>query len=109
MENLKKALGKIFNTAMSVDQALEDGKIKGMEWAKIAGSAILWTWIFRNLNLIAEDMKKVNEGTAAELNQWVAENFDLRNDVIEGIVEEAIAMLAMFMSIMIKTRLPKPE
>lgn len=108
MENLKKALGKIFNTAGVVDRALEDKKIKGMEWVGIGASAIAWVWIFRNFDLIAEDLKSLQEDQLPELNEWVATNFDLRNDVAEGIVEEAIAMLAMFASIMIKTRVETP-
>lgn len=104
MENLKKALGKIFTTAMAVDQALEDGKIKGVEWVKIGASAIGWSWIFRNFNEIANDMKNLKEEDLPVLNKWVADTFDLRNDVVEGIVEEALGMLALFLSVMLKTR-----
>jgi hypothetical protein len=106
MVNLKKALSKIFTTAMVVDRALEDKKIRGIEWAQIGASAIGFVWIFRNFDLIAEDMKALKEEDLPELNAWVVENFDIRNDVVEAIVEEALAMLALFASVMINTREP---
>ena len=107
MENLKKALSKIFTTAMVVDRALEDRKIRGIEWAHIGASAIAFVWIFRNFDLIAEDMKNLKEEELPALNAWVIDNFDLRDDVAEAIVEEAIAMLALFASVMINTREPE--
>ena len=106
MVNLKKALGKVFTTAMVVDRALEDKKIRGLEWAQIGASTIGFVWIFRNFDLIAEDMTALKEEDLPELNAWVVENFDLRNDVAEAIVEEALAMLALFASVMINTREP---
>lgn len=93
MENLKKALEKVFNATMTVDKALEDGKITGIEWVRIAGTAVTLPWIFTNFKVIVSELHSLTIEQKTELSVWAKEKFDIHNDVVESVVEEALMFL----------------
>jgi hypothetical protein len=93
MENLKKALERIFKVTMTVDEALEDGKIKGLEWAKIATSALVLPWVFTHFKEIVTELKALTVEQKKELEVWAKATFDLHNDYTEALVEEALMFL----------------
>lgn len=96
MENLKKAVERLISTAMVVDGAMADQKIDTFEWVKIAGSTVGWIWIVRNLKIVVEDVRNMDDVKAAELHAHVVEVFDIRNDVAEKVIEEAVGIILMF-------------
>jgi hypothetical protein len=104
MENLKKALGKIISTSMIVDKSLEDQHVDILEWVKIGSSVAGWLWIFRNFKLIISEVKNLDDVKSAELHAWIVQVFDLRNDVAERVIEEAIGILIMFAAMMNDSR-----
>lgn len=104
MENLKKAVSKIIQTSMVVDKALEDKKISIPEGMSIGISAIGWLWIFRNFRKVIEDFKAMTEETLKLLIEDIKNELDLRNDVAEEVVEQALAIILNIAFVMFKTR-----
>jgi len=104
MENLKRALSKIFTTAMVVDKSLEDQNVNILEWVKIGGSVAGWLWIFSNFKVIILGIKNMDEQKAIELQEWVVKTFDIRNDEAEKVIEQAIGILIMFAAMMNESR-----
>lgn len=104
MENLKKAVSKLITTAMVVDQKMDDGKITIPEGMSIAVSAIGWVWIFKNFKAIIEDFTGLDEAGVGTLTDHVRTELDLRNDVAEAVVEQALEIILRLASVMVKTR-----
>jgi len=104
MENLKKAVSKIIATAMTVDAALEDKKLTIAEGLRIGISAVGWVWIFKNFYVVAADFKAMTETDVPVLNAYIAETLDLRNDVTEAVVEQALDIILNLAAVMVKTR-----
>ena len=104
MENLKKAVSKLITTAMVVDSKLDDGKITIPEGMSIAVSAIGWVWIFKNFKAIIEDFTGLDEAGVVTLTDQIRTELDLRNDVAEAVVEQALEIILRLASVMIKTR-----
>lgn len=104
MENLKKAVSKLITTAMVVDQKMDDGKITIPEGMSIAVSAIGWVWIFKNFKAIIEDFTGLDEAGVAEITDHIRDELDLRNDVAEAVVEQALEIILRLTAVMVKTR-----
>jgi hypothetical protein len=92
MEHLKSGLSAIINTAMTVDKALEDKRITALEWAQIAIKSIGFWRVIKNIEPIRQEFQSLTPEGKAELSQWAAKNFDLRNDQLEEIIEKALAI-----------------
>lgn len=100
MENLKKALNKILTTVEVVASAYEDKKINWAEWVKIGGSAIMWTWIFKNIPAIKEDLANATESGINEMMEQVKADFDIPQDKLEDTIEQALSVLLLFLTMM---------
>ena len=88
MEHLKSGLSAIINTAMTVDKALEDKRITALEWAQIAIKSIGFWRVIKNIEPIRQEFQSLTPEAKAEIAQWAAQNFDLRNDQLEETVEK---------------------
>lgn len=104
MENLKKAVSRLISTAMTVDQKLDDGKITIPEGMSIAISAVGWIWIFKNFQKVIEDFRSLDEPGVNALTDQIRVELDLRNDVAEAVVEQALEIILRIAAVMIKTR-----
>lgn len=104
MENLKKAVSKLITTVMVVDKSLEDRKVNLQEKMQIAVSAVAWAWIFKNFRAVVEDFMGLTEETKKELNEYIKTTLDLRNDVAEAVVEQALEIILSLTDMMVKTR-----
>ncbi len=92
MEHLKSGLSAIINTAMTIDKALEDKRITALEWAQIAIKSIGFWRVIKNIEPIRQEFQSLTPEAKAELSQWAAQNFDLRNDQLEEIIEKALTI-----------------
>jgi len=90
MEHLKSGLSAIINTAMTVDKALEDKRITALEWAQIAIKSIGFWRVIKNIEPIRQEFQSLTPEGKAELSQWAAQNFDLRNDQHEETIEKIL-------------------
>lgn len=96
MENLKSALKTIFNTATTVDKALEDKNITPLEWAQIAIKSISFWKVVKNIHSIKEEFQALTDQSRQELIQWIEEEFNLRNDNLEKQIELLLSALVSF-------------
>ena len=92
MEHLKSGLSAIINTAMTIDKALEDKRITALEWAQIAIKSIGFWRVIKNIEPTRQEFQSLTPEAKAELSQWAAQNFDLRNDQLEEIIEKALTI-----------------
>lgn len=93
MEELKKALTVVINVVEKTDKALEDGKISIMEGTGIAFSALGLISVVKNIKPLVAEYKALTEEDKAELAEWFALEFDLKNDNVEAIVEVVFTAL----------------
>jgi len=92
MEHLKSGLSAIINTAMTIDKALEDKRITALEWAQIVIKSIGFWRVIKNIEPIRQEFQSLTPEAKAELSQWAAQNFDLRNDQLEEKIEKALTI-----------------
>lgn len=93
MEHLKSALTTVIKIAEKADDALADGKISIAEGIGIAFSAIGLIKVVKNINKIVDDFDGLTNQSRAELITWFKNEFDIRNDNVEDIVEMIFAAL----------------
>jgi hypothetical protein len=91
--NLQNALKVLINTSMTLDNALEDKRITPLEWAQIAIKSISFWKVIKNIEPIKLEMKTLTDQSRTELQQWVEEEFDLRNENLEKQIELIFAAL----------------
>jgi flagellar biosynthesis/type III secretory pathway protein FliH len=96
MENVKKAVETILKTVVKVDKALEDKKVSIPEGMGIALSAVPWISVFKNIPVLAEELKDWNEQKTNELVEHFKNNLELRNKATEEVVEQAVEVLLRF-------------
>jgi len=97
MKNLEKALEKVLSTVETVAKAYEDKKIVPMEWIKIGGSAVMWTWIFKHLPEIKADMDTATEAGVTEMIERLKVKFDIPQDKLEEAIEQALSVVLIFL------------
>ena len=93
MENLKDALATVINIAEKVDESLEDGKISIGEGVGIAFSAIGLIKVIKDIKPLMTEYTELTDDQKTELAEWFKNEFDLRNDNVEEIVEMVFASL----------------
>ena len=88
IENLKEACITLINTGEKFDQALEDGKVTGMEALTITvSSASGFIGIAKKGKAILAEFKDLDDDERTELLNYVALELDLRSDYIEKKIE----------------------
>lgn len=97
MKNLEKALEKVLSTVETVAKAYEDKKIVPMEWIKIGGSAVMWTWIFKHLPEIKADIDTATEAGVTEMIERLKVKFDIPQDKLEETIEQALSVVLIFL------------
>jgi len=93
MENLKKALSKVLNTFETIMKAYADKKISAGEWIGISYTGIAWIWIFKNLDLIFEDVKNAQEAPFQQMMEELKAEFDIPQDEFEERFEQGLSLV----------------
>lgn len=93
MTNLKKALSRVLNTFETIMKAYADKKINVGEWIGISYTGTAWVWIFKNLDLIFEDVKNSEEGPFQKMMEELKAEFDIPQDEFEERFEQALALV----------------
>jgi len=93
MENLKKALSKVLNTFETIMKAYADKKISVGEWIGIFYTGIAWIWIFKNLDLIFEDVKNAQEAPFQQMMEELKAEFDIPQDEFEERFEQGLSLV----------------
>lgn len=92
-ENLDFALESLGNLAESFDQALEDKKIKPLEWVKIGSNLFPIVKCVKKADDIFNEATDMTDEEKVASGEKFAAGFDLRNDATEELVEGAIQIL----------------
>lgn len=94
MIETKKALATILKTASRVVTSIkDDNKIDFAEGISIAGNALGFISIFKNLPEIKNEIKAATEEDIAGLVEEFKADFDIPNDDLELKVEQGIEIL----------------
>jgi len=90
-DKLKNAIKTIIDLVEGVDEALEDGKLSLAEGISIAVSAVpdgAAVWASRAE--LVEEVQDLDDDELIDLENFIATEFDIRNDLAEEVVEAAI-------------------
>jgi hypothetical protein len=93
MENLKKALSRVLHTFETIMKAYADKKISVGEWIGISYTGTAWIWIFKNLDLIFEDVKNAQEAPFQQMMEELKVEFDIPQDEFEERFEQALSLV----------------
>ena len=91
-EKLRSALKTVIDIVEGVDDALEDGKLSLAEVlsigvAAVPGGAAVWA----SRAELLEEVKDLDDDELIDLENFIATEFDIRNDQAEAVVEAAIS------------------
>ena len=93
-DKLKNALKTVINVVEGVDEALEDGKLSLAEGISIAVSAVpSGAEVWASRAELVEEVKDLDDDEIIDLENFIAAEFDIRNDKAEKVVEKAIGAL----------------
>ena len=93
MKDLKEALEVVIKVMEKADDSLADGNISITEGFSLALSALGFVSVVKNFDAIYEEFDALTDEEAEELTVWFAEEFDLNNDMAEGIIEGLFSIL----------------
>lgn len=89
IENLKEACITLINTGEKIDQALEDGKVSGMEAISISVTSVPGIFnIVKQGKVIKAEFKDLDDDERSELKAAIASELDLQNDYVEAKIEK---------------------
>lgn len=99
IEVLKKDLVVIAKVSGTVDKALEDGHIETLEAISIAKDSLGFFSVIKNLKLAKQELKDLSETEKSELVEHFKQEFDLRNDMAEMVVETVVEIAIGFIKL----------
>ncbi|MGD9930154.1 MAG: hypothetical protein AB7U05_09050 [Mangrovibacterium sp.] len=99
IEQLKKNLAVIAKTTGTVDAALADGKIDTMEAIGIAKDALGFFGVVRNLKEAKAELADLTTAEKTELVAHFRQEFDLKNDMAEMVVETVVEIALGFIKL----------
>ena len=93
-DKLKNALKTVIDIVEGVDEALEDGKLSLAEALSIGVAAVpagaaVWT----SRAELLEELRDLEDDEMIDLENFIATEFDIRNDAAERVVEAAISFV----------------
>lgn len=103
VENLKKAV----KFSIELGQQFEKSGKDGWSWTDsfdFVDEAMALPGIAKAGSSIAAELKDLSNEERDELNAYVAEEFDLENDKVEGIVEDSLNIAFSIVSLVQKFR-----
>jgi len=96
MKNLKEGLLAVITVGEKVDSSLEDGQINIPEGIAIGISMFGLYKVVKNADLIKEEFFALTDDEKIELGIWFSDEFDIRNDVVENIIELVVNSIIQF-------------
>lgn len=93
MEKIKEALKIIINITEKTDRALEDDKISIAEGVNMAMSAIGLIKVIKTFDALKSEFINLSNEQKTALGTWFANEFQLRNDKTEEIIEQVFKAL----------------
>jgi len=109
-DKIKKALKAVIDITEGIDEAYEDGQLSLAEALSIGVSAVpegvaIWT----SRQELIEEIKDLDEDEIADLESYVAVEFDIRNDKAEKVVEKALSFVVAGVELALAAKALKKE
>lgn len=98
IKETKEVLGFIFSLAMAYDKAKADGKVGLADGALIIDPLMKAMPAFDKINEVGREMQDLDDAEKAELNAYIASEFNIADDAIEAKIEQGLAVLAPLIS-----------
>jgi hypothetical protein len=108
VENLKKAVGFGLNLTEQIEKAGRDG----LTWTDFLGfidEIFQIPGIIANGDEIGRELKDLTEAEKEELISYAVAEFDIPNDKVEAIVEDALKLAFTVVAMVVKWRTIKAE
>lgn len=99
IDQLKKDLTVIARVSGTVDKALADGKVDMFEGIGIAKEAIGFFGVVRNLKQAGDELQDLTGDEKTELVEHFKQEFDLKNDAAELMVETVVEIAVGFIKL----------
>lgn len=90
IDNLKKLLKAGLGFGKSAAKALEDKKVSFFEALGLVPEVFALIGIGKTWSEVQAEIDDLDEAEKAEINQYVANEFDIPNDKVESFIESAI-------------------
>lgn len=114
LKETKEMLKFVICLGEAVDKSLEDGKIAFDDVGYFMSALMDAGPAFSDLSQIPKELGDMDASEAAELKDYVEDEFDIRSDMIEGLIEGALGVGLKIYEIMMAFRkkddpTPPPE
>lgn len=93
VKTIKKDLAIVIGIGQQVAKANEDGKITLLEYIGIGTKALKIWEIVKNAKEAWAEFKDLDDTERQELSDFFNEEFDIKNDNLEHIIESAFLLL----------------
>ena len=91
IEDTKDVLKLVFRLVDGYSKSKEDGKFTITDAANFLGAVMVIPQAITGINNVPDEIKELNEAEMQELKDFIAEQFDIADDVLEALIEEIIA------------------
>lgn len=90
MNEIKEMLSFAFLLSSAIEKSLEDGKISIGDVPLFISPLLHAQSAFTGLDKIKEEMSVMDEVKKAELIEWLKQEFDLKHDKVENLIENGL-------------------
>ncbi len=90
IKELKEMVGFVVSIAEAVVGSLEDGKISFRDMFRLFGALKKAGPAIKGMGEMRLEIKDLSQAEKQELQDYVATEFDIENDILEGYIEQAM-------------------
>lgn len=95
VSNIKNVLALFFEMVEGISESLEDGKFGLTDAFNFFGTIQRLGPALSSMSKVSEELADLDEAERHELNQFIAKEFDIANDDIEGYIEKGLMGLIL--------------
>ena len=107
MEDLKKVLKFGIELGESLEMALDDGKLGVEDFATLIKPLMGAPSAMSSIKAAVEEIKHLDAVKMDELQKYVEQELDLKNDKIEAVIEKSVKAVEMLFELVELFKAPK--
>lgn len=103
-EAIKKCLKFVFGLQKAIENSLQDGKFEVSDLVFFKDTLFGAPAVYPLLPLVKDGLKGATKEDVAELQAFFVQEFDLKNDKIEAIIEESLKVVVAIFGLVNKVK-----
>ena len=104
VENLKKVLVATLHLANKIDEVTQDGFQPFSDLAALLPNLVDGVSVIKNAKDAWAEFKDLDEAEREEILAYVKEEFDIADDILEGVIEKALDTISAVADLVVTLR-----